>query len=230
MNVKELMQTEVVSVEPGTSLKDVARILVERGISGVPVRDADGRVIGVVSETDILFKEQGRAERESGLLRWLMGEALPDDADELAKVRARTAGEAMTSPAITIRRTRPAAAAARLMIAKGVNRLPVVDADGRLVGIVTRADLVKAFTRPDTEIVAEIREDILQRVIWAGPERVQIAVQDGDVDLSGELDTPTDVEVLGKLVEKVPGVVSVRSTVTYRIGDPERADRFAAFR
>lgn len=230
MNVKELMQTDVVTVAPGTSLKDVARALVDRGISGVPVRDAEGRVLGVVSEADILFKERGRAERERGLLNWLMGEAPADDADELAKVRARTAGEAMTSPAITIERIRPAAAAARLMIEKGVNRLPVVDRDGRLVGIVTRADLVRAFTRSDEEIVAEIREDILQRVLWAGPERIKITVRDGEVELSGELDTRTDVDVLGKLVEKVPGVVSLRSTVSYRVADPEHADRFAAFR
>ena len=230
MKVNELMQTDVVTVAPGTSLKEVARILVERGISGVPVCDAEGRVLGVVSETDIVVKERGLPEREGGLLGRLLGEVSRSEANGLAKVRARTAGEAMTSPAITIEGIHPAAAAARRMIERGVNRLPVVDLVGRLVGIVTRADLVLAFIRPDAEIETEIREDILQRVLWAGPERVRIVVREGEVDLSGELDTRSDVEVLERLVLKVTGVVSVRSTVTHRIDDPERADRFAAFR
>jgi CBS domain-containing protein len=221
VEIKDLMTRDVVFVAPETSLKDVARALVENGISGLPVCDADGRVLGVVSEADILFKEQGRAERH-GLVDRILGE--PPTVDS-AKARARTAGEAMTAPAITIRRTRPAAAAARLMVETGVNRLPVVSSEGKLLGIVTRADLVRAFTRPDKEIAAEIREEVLERVLWVRSGTISVRVTDGEVELSGRLETSAEVAVLEKLVEMVPGVVSLRSAVTHELEEPSRAGR-----
>jgi CBS domain-containing protein len=220
------MTRDVVSVAPEASLKDVARALVKHGISGLPVCDADSRVLGVVSEADILFKEQGRTERH-GLLNWLVGEP---PTEELAKAHARTAGEAMTAPAITIERTRPAAAAARLMVVTGVNRLPVVSSDGKLLGIVTRTDLVRAFTRSDGEIAAEIRADILERVLWVEPWSITVTVTDGEVELTGELETSYEVAVLEKLVEKVLGVVSLRSAVTHRVEEPARAGRLSGSR
>lgn len=218
MNVRELMTEEVLTVSPETSLKDVAAILAEHGISGLPVCDAERRVIGVVSEGDILFKAQGHRERHGGALAWLVdGSRLQDT----AKQDARTAGEAMTSPAITITPERPVAAAARIMLDRGVNRLPVVR-DGTLVGIVTRADLVRAFTRADEEIVAEIRDDVLRRALWLEPDSVEITVQRGEVELAGEIEAKSDVEVLKKLVQRIPGVVSVRSSVLYRVDDLNR--------
>lgn len=227
MNVRELMTAEVLTVSPETSLKDVAAILAEHGISGLPVCDAEGRVLGVVSEGDILFKEQGTRERHGGALAWLVDSRLQDT----AKQDARTAGEAMTSPPITITPDRPAAAAARIMLDRGVNRLPVVR-DGTLVGIVTRADLVRAFTRADEEIVAEIRDDVLRRALWLEPDSVEITVQRGEVELAGEIEAKSDVEVLKKLVQRIPGVVSVRSNVLYRVDDLQRvpAGRFAGYR
>ena len=99
MDVRELMTAEVLTVAPETPLKDVAAILAEHGISGVPVCDGEGRVLGIVSERDILFKEQGHRERQGGALAWLVDGSRRQDE---AKASARTAGEAMTSPAITI--------------------------------------------------------------------------------------------------------------------------------
>jgi CBS domain-containing protein len=227
MKTKDLMTRDVLSVAPEASLKDVARALVERGISGLPVCDDAGRVLGVVSEADILFKERGRAERPDGLLAWLFEES---SEAELAKTRARTAGEAMTAPAITIGPNRPAALAARLMIEQGVNRLPVVADDGTLLGIVTRADLVRAFTRSDDEIAAEIRQDVLERVLWVDPKTIEITVENGEVELAGELETSADVAVLQTLVEKIPGVISVRSGVTHRVEPTGCAGRFAGLR
>jgi CBS domain-containing protein len=96
-----------------------------------------------------------------------------------------------------------------------VNRLPVV-ADGRLVGILTRADLIRAFVRPDPVIAAEVRDDVLRRMLWLTPGVIEVDIRDGEVDLAGELDTEAEVEVLEKLVAKVPGVVTVRSSVTFR--------------
>jgi CBS domain-containing protein len=218
MNVRDLMTTEVLTVSPDTPLKDAAALLAEHGISGLPVCDADGCVLGIVSEGDILFKERGPREPRGGALAWLVDGSR---FQESAKEAARTAGEAMTAPALTIAPERPAAAAARLMLDHGVHRLPVVR-DGALVGIVTRADLVRAFTRGDAEIALEIREDVLRRALWLEPDALDVSVEGGDVVLTGEIEARSDAEVLTKLVQRIPGVVSVRSNVLYRIDDLQR--------
>ena len=224
MKVRDLMQSDVRTASPDESLKDVARTLVENRISGMPVCDPDGKVVGVISEGDILFKERGRPEQRPAPRGWLLDGGSRTD---LKKVAARTVGDAMTAPAVTIRPSSTATAAARLMIEQGVNRLPVVTQDERLVGIVTRADLVRAFTRQDAAIALEIRHDILERVLWAEPSAVAISVREGEVEVAGQLDTSTDVAILEQLIERVPGVVSVQSTVTSRMpnGNGERSRR-----
>ncbi len=222
MKVSDLMTADVVTTTPETSLREVARTLVEHEISGMPVCDEGGAVIGVVSEWDILFKERDRLDARGGFLGWLLDSPAEWEID---KTRARTAGEAMTTPALTAAPFESAAAAARVMTEAGVNRLPVVTTDGRLVGILARSDLVRAFVRPDEAIAAEIRGDVLERVLWLQPQRIEVVVTDGEVDLRGELDAQADVEVLEKLVAKVPGVVTVRSKVTCRHAEkrPKRA-------
>jgi len=227
MRVRDLMSKDVITVAPDATLKDVATTLVERGISGMPVCDEAGRVVGVISEADILQKERGRVERRGGPLAWVLD---PTHYADVTKSQARTAGEAMTAPAITIAPSSPAAAAARLMVAENVNRLPVVSQDERLLGIVTRADLVRAFTRPDDEIAGEIRKDVFERALWIEPDVLDVTVRDGEVELGGEVERRTDAVVLEKLVESIPGVVSVRSRVTHRIDDSGRAGRFAGYR
>ena len=216
MKVSELMQRKVVTAHTEQSLKDLAAELFDHGISGMPVIGEDGSVVGVVSEADLLHKERDRPPERHGRLARLRG---GDDAD--TKSRARTVGEAMTSPAITIRPDVTVAAAARLMLDHGVNRLPVVGLDGELLGIVTRADLVRAFGRADHAIAAEIRDDILQRVLWADPLAFTVKVERGEVELVGELETEGQVELLTALVEKVPGVVAV----TTRVGCREATTR-----
>ena len=224
MKVRDLMQSDVRTTSPDESLKDVARTLVANRISGMPVCDADGKVVGVISEGDILFKERGRPEQRSAPLGWLLDGGSHTD---LKKATARTVGDAMTAPAVTIRPSSSATAAARLMIEQGVNRLPVVMQDGRVVGIVTRADLVRAFSRTDAEIATEIQKDILERVLWAEPAAIEIFVRDGEVRVGGELETSTDVPDLRAPRREGPGVVSVESSVTSRIsnGNGERSRR-----
>ena len=146
------------TVEPLTPLKEVARLLVERRVSGVPVVDDDGTVVGVVSEGDILVKERDRQSPAS-----LLGHLLEWDEGNRLRREARDAADAMTGPAVTIRPSRSVSEAASLMLDRSVNRLPVVDQHGKLVGIVTRADLVRAFARSDEEIEREIREDVIVR-------------------------------------------------------------------
>jgi CBS domain-containing protein len=212
MRVTDLMSTDVVTTTPDTPIRDVARTLVEQRISGMPVCLDSGALVGVVSETDILYKELGDIDVRGGLLGWF----LDPTSDLVDKAQARTAADAMSAPAVTAVPFESAAAAARRMTETGVNRLPVVTNDGRLVGILTRTDLVRAFVRPDHVVAAEIRDDVLRRVLWLTPGTVDVQVRDGEVDLTGLLDTEAEVEVLEKLVAKVPGVVTVRSAVTFR--------------
>lgn len=215
MNVQDVMTSEVVTVRPWTSLKEVAAVLAGRRISGLPVVDEDGAVVGVVSEGDILFKERGPAERKGMLAAWL-GD--PHGPDAQAKLEAQTAAEAMTAPARTISPWRPVSAAAAEMLDGSVNRLPVVDAGGRLVGIVSRADLVRAFVRPDAEIEREIREEVLERaLLLESPESVTVLVDGGKVALSGSVHLRTDAEIVPVLVARVPGVVDVRTSIRWRL-------------
>lgn len=208
MKVRELMTRNVVSVRPDTPLREAAALLVEHRVSGVPVVRGN-EVVGVLSEADIVAKTSGGAA-QGGLLSWLFD---PDPREQ--KVNARSAGEAMSAPPVTIAPTRRVHEAARKMISEGVNRLPVVE-DGKLVGILTRADIVRAFTRDDSELAAEIRDDILTRTFWVEPGRVTVAVVDGRVTLKGEVDTEADTEMLPIFVSRVPGVVAVTAELRAR--------------
>jgi CBS domain-containing protein len=220
MKVKDVMTSDVVSVRPETSLKEVARLLVERRISGVPVVAEDGTVVGVVSEGDILFKERGPS-KSGRTLSWLMDASYKNEAQ--LKFEAQTAAEAMTTPAKTIPRWHSISGAAAQMIEGGVNRLPVVDNRGKLVGIVTRADLVRAFVRPDAEIEQEIRTELLVETLWLRvPERVAVSVDSGKVTLGGTVDTRSEAELITVLATKIPGVVEVESEVNWLQEDGRR--------
>lgn len=217
MKVEDVMTKEVVTVRPDTSLKQVAAVLAERRISGLPVVDEDGEIVGVVSEADILFKERGPAGRKGVLARLRH----PFGTEGQLKLEARTAAEAMTAPAKTAVPWRSVATAAAQMLDSGINRLPVVDQDGKLVGIVTRADLVRAFARPDADIQQEIRQDVLERTLLL-TEPLTVAVDEGRVTLSGWVDRRADAESISAFVAKVPGVVEVESAVSWREEDGKR--------
>jgi CBS domain-containing protein len=210
MKVCDLMTSEVATVTPTMSLRDAAALLAAKGISGVPVLNTESEVVGVLSEADIVVKAGGEVARNR-LLGWLLESNL--DLDD--KIRAETVDDAMTAPPVTISSKRPVHEAARLMVAENVNRLPVVD-KGKLVGIITRADIVRAFTRSDTELVDEIRGDILRRTFWLEPGRVTVNVVDGHVTLRGEVETETDQELLPHFVARVPGVISVDADLRSR--------------
>lgn len=212
MKVRDVMTTEVATVRPTTSLKEVARLLARLGISGVPVVDDRGTVVGVVSEGDILVKERGPVDESRAFFRFRE----PAEPAQRAKSAAMVAGDGMTSPPIVIGPERPVSAAAKLMLEHAVNRLPVVS-DGRLVGIVTRADLVRAFGRPDSELEREIRTEVMGRALWIPDGMVEVSAVEGAVTLSGVVETETDADVLVRLVQRVPGVVSVASEVEWRL-------------
>jgi CBS domain-containing protein len=209
MRVDQVMTKDVLTVTPETPLKDVAALLVEKGISGVPVVE-NGQLVGIVSEGDLLVKEAGPGVRPSRMLDWLL---LSDYTEREAKFGARTAGEAMTSPARTIPDYASVATAAARMSEEGVNRLPVLK-DGKLVGILTRADVVRAFTRRDDEIAEEIREDVIGRGFWEQPDAVTVKVDHGEVVLSGTVQSHAVASGIPHAVLRVPGVISVESELT----------------
>lgn len=213
MRVEDVMTVDVVTTTRETALKDAVRELSSRGISGLPVVDDDGRIAGVISEADVLAKERSAPHQPVGVVRRRLGRA---KRWERARLNARVVGDAMTSPAITIERHWSVAVAADKMIEHGVNRLPVVQHE-RLVGIVTRADLVRAFARSDREIVGEIRDLVaLQQDLWRDENAVEVTIDAGDVRLAGQVLNRDEAEVLSTMVRTVPGVVTVRSELTWR--------------
>lgn len=189
-------------------LKDAAARLVRYGISGMPVVNEAGTLVGVFSEADILAQESGASPR-GGMLAWLTDVAPAPHLD------ARTVAEAMSSPPLTIGPERTAREAATRMLAEDVNRLPVVE-NGKLVGIVSRADLVRAFARSDKEIEREIGTEVVEQTLWLDPSELDIAVDGGIVTLSGTLARESEIELLREFVRRVPGVVSVRSSLRAR--------------
>jgi CBS domain-containing protein len=203
MRVAELMTTDVLTVAPQTPLKAVAELLSARGISGAPVVDDAGHLLGVVSEADILAKER-RPPKQTRF-----GRLLGHSGRSGTKAAARTAGEAMTAPALTIAPDRRVDAAAALMLDRGVNRLPVVGRDGVLVGIVTRADLVRAFVHTDEQIEREVREDVFLHELWLDPADFELTVRNGEVTISGRPHTDDERKLIERRIRLVPGVVSV---------------------
>jgi CBS domain-containing protein len=221
MKVEELMTREVVTATPNTPLKDVARVLVERDISGLPVVDEGGAVLGVVSETDILHKELDQAQESSGLMSRLFGRG---EHPSSTKLLARTASDAMSSPPITTSPTASVAEAATTMVAEGVDRLVVLEHEngdeGKLVGILTRGDLVRAFARDDAAIAAEIRH-VIEREFWLTPSEVQFDIDEGVVTLRGRVDLKSNSEILEREIERIPGVVEVHSDLSWHLDEKE---------
>jgi CBS domain-containing protein len=217
LTVRDVMTRSVVSVPLIAPLKEVAQALVDNQISGVPVVDVDGTVLGVVSEADLLVKEQGADAIRHRPLARLLGESRESRA-QLVKLEAITAAEAMTSPAVTITPGRPIHEAAAIMTARRVNRLPVVD-DGQLVGIVSRADLVRAYVRSDEELAATIRQDVILRILWLDPALFTVVVKDGVASISGRVERRSTAEMIEHSVRMVPGIVDVHASVSWSMDD-----------
>jgi len=207
------MTTPVETVGAQTGFKAIVERLRARAISAVPVVDAAGRVVGVVSAADLLLKEE-RAELEHQ--PFLEG---PRARRARTRAAAGTAGELMSCPAATIRADAPVAEAARMMRRCGVKRLPVVDDEGHAVGIVSRGDLLAVFTRRDDEIRDEIVDDVIVRTLLLDPTPYTVTVRDGVVTLGGEADRHTDAVLVKRMAERVDGVVGVHSELTYRRDD-----------
>lgn len=214
MKVRDVMTREVISVSPETPLRDVAALLAEHRISGVPVI-ADGTCVGIVSEADLLPKLVPASGRRAPL-EWLFGERT--DPQDLRRRAASTAAQAMSATPVTIEEQVPLRNAAHLMVERRVNRLPVVG-DGRVVGIISRADLVRAYLRADTDIVHAVRENLLRGTMWLDPNNFSVEAHDGAVEISGLVDRRTTAAIIGRLAGLVEGVTQVRNRVGWEFDD-----------
>jgi CBS domain-containing protein len=202
VTVKDVMTRPVVSVREDTCFKDIVALLLARTVSAVPVLDADGHVLGVVSEADLLHKEECRE-----LFR---GEEYRPGREGCAdKARGEVARELMSTPTVTVPMDASVVVAGRLMERHDVKRLPVLDGHGRLAGIVSRRDLLKVFVRPDGDIEREVRRDVLARSLWMDTARVHVTVADGVVTLSGRMTLRRDTRLAVWMTRQVDGVVDV---------------------
>jgi CBS domain-containing protein len=218
MKVRDLMTTDPLTVSADTLLKEAARTMVRNKVSGLPVI-GDGALIGIVTEGDFLRQEANRDQPyRFSLLDALFGEG-PVDPPAVEIV-----AEVMTENVITIRPEATIGEAARVMANKRVKRLPVIDEDGALIGIISRADVVNAFTKPDEIIEDEVREDIVRRLLFLDPEDVGVSVEDGVVTLDGEMENRTEAHLLEELTRRVEGVVRVDSQLTFLVDD-QKAER-----
>ncbi|MET8336347.1 CBS domain-containing protein [Streptosporangium canum] len=223
VNVKDVMTQRVISVGEDACFKDIAALLVTHAVSAVPVLDSDGHVTGVVSEADLLHGEEGR-ERFHGASR-PPPQTRPDQGPEADRARGKVARELMTAPAVTVSMDVSVAAAGRLMEHHGVKRLPVLDGHGRLAGIVSRHDLLKVFVRSDRDIEREVRVEVLVRSLWMNTSRVQVAVQDGVVTLSGRMILRRDVQIAVWMTRQVNGVVEVVDELVWDRDDTPAGER-----
>ncbi|WP_215546506.1 CBS domain-containing protein [Amycolatopsis sp. CA-230715] len=206
------MKDRVATVHPDTSLKAIAVLLASWGVSGAPVVEEDGTVVGVVSQGDLL-----RRKAAHGRFR-IAGAALR------RKETGSYASDLMTAPAVTVGRDEDVSRAARLMEERRVHRLPVVDEDGKLVGVVARGDLLRVFLRSDNDIRAEVRDQVLLRDMCVDPDSLSVAVHDGVVSLRGQVERSGMIPVVTALVRGVDGVVAVHEYLTARFEDTAATD------
>jgi CBS domain-containing protein len=218
--VGSVMTTDVIRVEYGTPFKEVARLLAEHGISGLPVVDEDGMVIGVISETDLIARQAATSEPYETRRRFVFLSRLTRGARrQAAKANARTAGRLMTAPPVTAHADDTIVEAARTMARHRVERLPVLDEADRLVGIVTRRDLLQVFLRPDKEIRDEVIGEVLGRTLWLAPRSIDVSVVEGVVTLAGHMERKSETEIALSMTARIDGVVGVVDRLTYRLDD-----------
>ncbi|MFG3442955.1 CBS domain-containing protein [Nonomuraea sp. NPDC047897] len=223
MTIRDVMTADVTAVQEDASFRAVAQLLIDKGVSGLPVVDDDGHVRGVVSEVDLLAKEEFKArfrgEEYRQPLRARIRHSLGSEGSGQHKAAGETAGQLMTRPAYVTTPDSPVVLAARLMDRHGIKRLPVVDSDGRLVGIVSRRDLLKVFVRADDDIRRELLDSIPLTAPWTEPASLDIQVTDGVATLAGTVTRHSEALSLVRVARGVDGVVAVRDTLTWKHDD-----------
>ncbi|MGH3656010.1 MAG: CBS domain-containing protein [Micromonosporaceae bacterium] len=206
------MTRDVATVRTDTPYREIVDLIAGRGVGAVPVLDAVGEVVGVVSEADLLHKIES-----SGIwgtsMSWLRRRAARREAHR------RVARDLISRPPFVVEPALPIPAAAKVMKIARVRRLPVVNRTGRLVGIVSRRDLLGVFLRPDDQVRAEVVREVVRPVLSATDEQVQVRVADGVVTLSGAVERRSLVPIADQMTRSVNGVVDVVNELGYDIDD-----------
>ncbi|WP_020524798.1 CBS domain-containing protein [Catelliglobosispora koreensis] len=212
--VADVMTTGAISVGEDTPYQEIVNRLAIHHVSAVPVVDSVGKVVGVVSEADLLRKVEFTGENtEPKTFEWGTKKV------SRAKAHAATAHDLMSTPAITIQTDVPVVRAAQEMAQHNVKRLPVVDYLGRLTGIVSRADLLKVYLRSDTDIRDDIVDGVLRRILWLDPIGIQVDVADGVVTLNGRVERKSSAELVVHITKTVPGVTKVDGKLAWDVDD-----------
>jgi CBS domain-containing protein len=212
--IDSVMTCEVVTTQPSTPFRELVELLQRKRISALPVVDQDDRLVGIVSEADLLIKEgYPHGGDDAGVVDALRYRK------RLGKAAGICALDVMTREVVSVPLGTRLTTAARLMIRLGVKRLPVVDAEGRLAGIVTRGDLLKVFLRPDQAISWEVAHEIVQDAMGIPQGDVAVQTRDGSVRLTGEVERRSQVGQLVRRVQAVDGVVGVDARLTWKIDD-----------
>ncbi|MEV4536677.1 CBS domain-containing protein [Asanoa sp. NPDC049518] len=213
--VADVMTRDVVAVPPQATYRQIVDLVVDRAVSAVPVVDELGRVLGVVSEADLLHELERAAARRSPRAGWQARLSA-------AKADGGTAAELMTAPAVTVGPADRITDAARRLEARRVKRMPVVDVQGRLLGIVSRRDLLRLHTRPDADIRVDIVDNVLRRDLCVDPLSVEVDVIDGVVTETGKLESRSVARLAVALTREVAGVVDVVDRLTWEHDDLRR--------
>jgi len=209
--VDDVMTRDVVAVRPETPYREVVQLLIGRRVSAVPVVDGANQVVGIVSEADLLLKITD-VPAPTVFVTWRYRR-------DQRKAHGRVAGDVMTAPAVTVRSTLSVSAAARRMQRERVKRLPVEDDLGRLIGIVTRSDLLKVQLRSDEELGRDVAGEVLRATLPDEAAAVRVATAEGVVTLTGRVHYRSAAERVARLSTQVPGVVAVTSELTYDLDD-----------
>lgn len=214
--VSEVMTRGLVAASPDATFKELVDLMIHHDVGAVPVVDADGAVRGIVTETDLLTKPTFGAQRPPlrAKLQGLLSHGVLGP-----HASALTASDVMSTPVVTVSPAASVTAAARQMVDQGVGRLVVID-DGRLVGIVSRRDLLRSFDRSDEEIAADVQAALADLTVSEHGHRVQVAVEDGCVTLTGTVDFPSNIAVVRDTAMRVRGVVGVDTHLAAELPEP----------
>jgi CBS domain-containing protein len=212
--VRDVMSTHVIAVRQGAPYKEMAAMLHERRVSAFPVIDDDNKVIGVVSEADLLTKEA---------LEGTVPRTLLSRQERVRKqTNALTAADLMTRPPVTIGADEPVTHAARLMFDQRVKRLPVTSDDGTLIGLVSRSDVLSVYSRPDVEIQHQVAKELIIGTFLCDPDRFTVTVNDGIVTIKGTPETTMAGHDIIDAARHTEGVVAVRDRLSYPQDSPYR--------
>ncbi len=215
---RDIMTSPVVTARPDARVKDLASLMATHRISGIPIVSGEHELIGIVTEGDLLYKEVlPKPAEPASIVQRLPIPGVAEAAERARKAEGLRADEVMTTPVLTVTEAATVHEIANLMVKHKINRVPVLRA-GRVVGIVSRADVLKVFRRPDAELAEALRESLLHD-LWIDVSRITVDVREGIVYLNGRLDRRSEKELIEKWAGMADGVVGVQSRLVYELDD-----------